>query len=140
MEQILELVVYVIVGVVAMIAAYAVIDLIIPVDFPKEIKDGNKAVGWLSAGIYVGLGVIIRSAIVSLTVVTEKISLLDGVRDTLIYVGMGLVFFVLGYFLVDLVNRKFNFNEEMKKGNEAAGIMVFGIFLATALVISGVIQ
>lgn len=140
MEQMLELVVYVLVGMVAMMIGYIVIDLIIPVDFPKEIKDGNRAVGWLSAGIYMGLGLIIRAAVMSLTVVTDKLSLLDGVKDTLVYAAMGLVFFVLGYFLVDLVNKKFNFNEELKRGNEAAGIMVFGIFLGTALVVSGVIQ
>ena len=46
----------------------------------------------------------------------------------------------LGYFLVDIINRKFNFNEALKAKNEAAGIMVFGIFIGVAFIVSGVIQ
>ncbi len=137
---ILELVVYVIVGLVVMMAGYALVDLVVPADFPKEIKEGNKAIGWVSAGIYVGLGVIIRAAIVSFTMMEKEIDLFTGVIDTLVYAVVGIVFFIIGYFLVDIVNKKFNFNVELENKNEAAGIMVFGIFVGVALIISGVIQ
>ncbi len=140
MEQILDVVVYVGVGIIAMMIGYALIDLIIPVNFPKEIKEGNRAVGWLSAGIYTGLGFIIRGAIITLSAANEHRGFLEGLKDTVIYVALGLVFFMVGYFLIDLVNRRFNFNEEIARGNEAAGIMVFGIFLGIALIVSGVIQ
>ena len=62
---VLEIFVYLMIGLVAMMIGYLIIDLIIPADFPKEIQEGNKAVGWVSAGIYAGLGFIIRSAIIS---------------------------------------------------------------------------
>ena len=130
---ILETAVYLCVGLIIMMIGHWIIDLIIPVDFPQEINDGNKAVGWVSAGIYAGLGFVIRSAIISNTI-SEDVSLLTGSIDTLVYATVGIVAFIIGYFVVDIINKKFNFNKALKEKNEAAGIMVFGIF------VGGVIQ
>ncbi|MCR4690003.1 MAG: DUF350 domain-containing protein [Lachnospiraceae bacterium] len=135
----LETAVYLVVGLAVMMIGYLIIDLIIPADFPKEIQEGNKAVGWVSAGIYMGLGLIIRSAILTFTV-SEHEQLLDGVLNTVIYAAIGVLAFIIGYFAVDIVNRKFNFNVELEKKNEAAGIMIFGIFMGVAMIVSGVIQ
>ena len=134
-----ELLVYLLVGLAVMMIGFLLIDLIIPLDFPKEIQEGNKAVGWVAAGIYTGLGFIIRSAIISFEA-SNGADLLQGVIDTLIYSLVGIIAFGVGYFAVDIVNKKFNFNVELKNKNEAAGIMIFGIFLGVAFVVSGVIQ
>lgn len=136
---ILESVVYLCVGLIIMMIGHWIIDLIIPVDFPQEINDGNKAVGWVSAGIYAGLGFVIRSAIISNTI-SEDVSLLTGSIDTLVYATVGIIAFIIGYFVVDIINKKFNFNKALKEKNEAAGIMVFGIFVGIAFIVSGVIQ
>ena len=136
---ILESVVYLCVGLIIMMIGHWIIDLVIPVDFPQEINDGNKAVGWVSAGIYAGLGFVIRSAIISNTI-SEDVSLLTGSIDTVVYATVGIVAFIIGYFVVDIINRKFNFNKALKEKNEAAGIMVFGIFVGIAFIVSGVIQ
>lgn len=135
----LETIVYLGVSLVMMMLGYFIIDLVIPVDFPQEIREGNKAVGWVSAGIYASLGFVIRSAIISNTV-GEAVELLQGVLDTVAFAGIGIVAFIIAYFWVDLVNRKFNFNVALKEKNEAAGIMIFGIFLGIAFIVSGVIQ
>ena len=135
----IETLVYLCVGLVMMLLGYFIIDLLIPVDFPREINDGNKAVGWVSAGIYAALGFIIRSAVISNTIAEES-GLLQGTVETAVYALIGIVAMILGYFLVDIVNRKFNFNEALKEKNEAAGIMIFGIFIGVAFIISGVIQ
>lgn len=135
----LEIIVYLAVGLVAMMLGYLIIDLIHPADFPKEIKEGNTAVGWLSAGIYAGLGFIIRSALISFTQ-SEALGLLQGVASTALYAAIGIAAFVIGYFVVDILNKKYKLNEEIINKNEAAGIMVFGIFLGLAFVVSGVIQ
>ena len=135
----LETLVYLLVGLVVMMIGYFVIDLLIPVDFPKEIREGNKAVGWVSAGIYAALGYIIRSAIISFEL-SEQQELLGDVISTVMFAGLGIVAMIIGYFLVDLVNRKFNFGNELKEKNEAAGIMIFGIFMGVAFIVSGVIQ
>nr|WP_308657807.1 DUF350 domain-containing protein [uncultured Agathobacter sp.] len=136
---ILESAVYLCVGLIIMMIGHWIIDLIIPVDFPQEINDGNKAVGWVSAGIYAGIGFVIRSAIISNTI-SEDVSLLTGSIDTLVYATVGIVAFIIGYFVVDIINKKFNFNKALKEKNEAAGIMVFGIFVGIAFIVSGVIQ
>lgn len=136
---ILETVVYLCIGLVMMMLGHWIIDLMIPVDFPQEIREGNKAVGWVSAGIYAGLGFVIRSAIIS-TAISEEMSLLAGSIDTVVYAIVGIITFIIAYFAVDLVNRKFNFNIALKEKNEAAGIMVFGIFMGIAFIVSGVIQ
>ena len=136
---ILETVVYLCIGLVMMMLGHLIIDLIIPVDFPQEISEGNKAVGWVSAGIYAGLGFVIRSAIISNTI-SEEMSLLAGSIDTVVYAIVGIITFIIAYFVVDIVNRKFNFNIALKEKNEAAGIMVFGIFMGIAFIVSGVIQ
>lgn len=136
---ILETVVYLCIGLIMMMLGHLIIDLIIPVDFPQEIREGNKAVGWVSAGIYAGLGFVIRSAIISNTI-SEEMSLLAGSIDTVVYAIVGIITFIIAYFVVDIVNRKFNFNVALKEKNEAAGIMVFGIFMGIAFIVSGVIQ
>lgn len=135
----IETLVYLGVGLVMMMLGYFIIDLCIPVDFPKEINDGNKAVGWVSAGIYAALGFVIRSAIISNTIAEES-ELLQVTIETVVYALIGIIAMILGYFLVDIINRKFNFNEALKEKNEAAGIMVFGIFVGVAFIVSGVIQ
>lgn len=134
-----ETLAYLAVGLLVMMVAYFIIDLLIPVDFPKEIQEGNKAVGWVSAGIYSSLGFIIRSAIISFEQ-TEVHDLLQGVISTVKFAGIGVASLMIGYFVVDIVNRKFNFGVELKNKNEAAGIMVFGIFMGVAFIVSGVIQ
>lgn len=136
---ILETVVYLLLGLIMIMLGYWVIDLCIPVDFPAEIHDGNKAVGWVSAGIYAGLGFVIRSAIISNTI-SEATNLVTGMIDTSLFSVIGIVAFIIAYFLVDIINKKFNFNEALKDKNEAAGIMVFGIFIGIAFIVSGVIQ
>lgn len=135
----LETLVYLCVGLVIMMLGYFIIDLCIPVDFPKEINEGNKAVGWVSAGIYMALGFIIRSAIISAES-AKSLDLLEGSIDTAIYSAIGLVSLIVAYFVVDIINTKFNFNEALKAKNEAAGIMVLGIFVGIAFIVSGVIQ
>ena len=136
---ILETVVYLCIGLVMMMFGHWIIGIMRPVDFPEEIREGNKAVGWVSAVIYAGLGFVIRSAVIS-NAISEEMSLLAGSIDTVVYAIVGIITFIIAYFAVDIVNRKFNFNIALKEKNEAAGIMVFGIFMGIAFIVSGVIQ
>lgn len=136
----LELLAYVGVGIVLMMIGSFLIDLIIPLEFPKEIKENNKAVGWLVAGIYIGLGLIIKSSVSTFTVAIEKISLKTGILETVFFSFIGILFFGVAYYLVDLVNVKYKFNEELRNKNEAMGILLFGVFVGVGLIISGVLQ
>ena len=137
--DIMNVAIYSVLGIVLMMLGNFLIDLIVPCHFPTEIKKGNTAVGWLSAGSFIGIGIILRSAIMSPVTDMIEESLADGIIGSVIYFIVGVIFFMIGYVVVNLFNKKYNLNEEIGKGNTAAGIMVFGIFVGLATVISGVI-
>ena len=137
--DVLNIGIYSVLGIVLMLLGNFLIDLIVPCHFPTEIKRGNKAVGWLSAGSFIGIGIILRSAIMSAAAEAVEEKLITGIASTAIYFIIGIVFFMIGYVVVGLFNKKYNLNEEIGKGNMAAGTMVFGIFIGLALIISGVI-
>ena len=139
MYDIMNVAIYSVLGIVLMMLGNFLIDLIVPCHFPTEIKKGNTAVGWLSAGSFIGIGIILRSAIMSPAVEVIEETLLEGIVGSILYFVVGVVFFMIGYLVVSLFNKKYNLNEEIGNGNTAAGILVFGIFVGLATVISGVI-
>lgn len=137
--DILVVAIYSLIGIVMMLLGNFLIDLIVPCHFPTEIQKGNQAVGWLSAGSFIGMGVILRSAVMAVPAAAVEEALVSGIISSVLYAVIGIVFFMLSYLAVSLFNKKYNLNEEIGKGNTAAGIMVFGIFVGLAIVISGVI-
>ncbi|MCR5145756.1 MAG: DUF350 domain-containing protein [Clostridia bacterium] len=58
--------------------------------------------------------------------------------EIVIYLLIGLIFFVIGYKILSK-NKHYNLNEEIDNHNKAAGIMVAGYFIAIAIVMSGVL-
>ena len=101
-------------GIILMLTANTVIDFFVPGKFSEEIKRGNCAVAWLSAGSFIGIGEILRAVIMSPAVTTADTSLLHGIVASVVYAVL--------------------------RGNTAAGILVFGIFVGLALVISGAVH
>ncbi len=61
-------------GIILMLTANTVIDFFVPGKFSEEIKRGNCAVAWLSAGSFIGIGEILRSVIMSPAVTTADTS------------------------------------------------------------------
>ncbi|MBQ3140009.1 MAG: DUF350 domain-containing protein [Ruminococcus sp.] len=138
--DILEVAIYSCLGIVLMLFGNFLIDLIIPCSFPEEIKRGNRAVGFVSAGTNIGVGILLKAAIASPAAVeSAKETLLSGLSGSILYFIIGIVFFMLGYLVIRFFNKQYNLNEEVGSGNMAAGIMVAGIFIGLAIVISGVI-
>ena len=125
-------------GILLMIVSNAVIDLFIPGDFAEEIRRGNRAVAWLSAGSFIGIGEILRAVILS--PVYEAADFMQGVLSSAVYAALGIVCFILGFFVINLWHRKYALAAEIQKGNTAAGILVFGIFVGLSLVISGAVH
>ncbi len=138
--DILEVAIYSCLGIVLMMFGNFLIDLIIPCSFPEEIKRGNRAVGFVSAGTNIGVGILLKAAIASPAAAeSAKETLLSGLSGSILYFIIGIVFFMLGYLVIRFFNKQYNLNEEVGSGNMAAGIMVAGIFIGLAIVISGVI-
>ena len=112
-------------GIMLMLTANTVIDFFVPGKFSEEIKRGNCAVAWLSAGSFIGIG---------------DTSLLHGIVASVVYAVLGIILFVTGYMFINIWHRKYKLSEEIMRGNTAAGILVFGIFVGLALVISGAVH
>ena len=142
LKELLDIAIYSVLGIGLMILGNWLIDLIIPCSFPEEIKKRNKSVGFVSAGTNIGVSILLRAAISSPNVVTEAVeeSLGAGLLSSIIYFGIGIGFFMVGYLAIRFINKQYNLNEEIGNGNTAAGIMVAGIFIGLAILISGVIQ
>ena len=62
-SQVLETLVYGAFGLFCMMICTFIIDLFVPYDFPKEIKEKNPAAGFMMAGIYIAVAIIIRTVI-----------------------------------------------------------------------------
>ena len=139
LSDLFEVAVYSCAGILLMLLGNFLIDLIIPCSFPEEIKKGNQAIGFVSAGTNIGVGLLLRAAISSPSADAAKETLLSGMLSSVIYFIVGIAFFMLGYLAIRLLQKQYNLNDEIGKGNTAAGIMVAGIFIGLALTISGVI-
>lgn len=140
LADILNVAIYSVVGIVLMIFGTFLIDLIIPCNFPEEIKKRNVAVGYIMAGASIAVGIILKSCVMSPVVVNQvEEKLTEGLISSMIYFAVGMVFCMLGYLVINLFHRRYDLNHEIGEGNPAAGIMVCGLFIGLAIVISGVI-
>lgn len=138
--DIINVVIFSFVGIILMVMGNWIIDVFIPGDFPTEIKRGNRAVAWLCAGSFIGIGEIVRAAIQSPAAQEVEEYLLHGLMSSLGYSIIGIAIFLVGFFLVNAFHRKYSLAEEIMRGNTAAGIMIFGIFVGCALIIGGAIH
>ncbi len=131
---------YALFGILLMIVSNTIMDLFVPGDFAAEIKRGNCAVAWLSAGSFIGIGQILRAVILSPSYDAIPPDFLQGVLLSIVYAAVGIVFFVLGFFIIKMWHRKYALAEQIMRGNTAAGIFLFGVFVGLSLVISGAVH
>lgn len=61
--EILDTILYAGIGVVLMLACMQIFDWIVPYDFNRELKEKNVAAGFIIAGIFIAVGIIIRTVI-----------------------------------------------------------------------------
>lgn len=139
MTEIITIFIYCLLGLALMLLGTFAVDLVVPCHFPTEIKKRNVAVGSLMAGTSIGIGIIIKSAIMTPAMEAVEESLVSGVINTVYYYILGLIACVLSYVILGLVNRKYDLNKEIGEGNPAAGIMAAGLMIGISIIISGVI-
>ena len=63
----------------------------------------------------------------------------NGVLETLLYGGIGLILMLVSMFIFDLAV-PYNFNQELKEKNVASGFIIAGLFIAVAIIIRTVIM
>ncbi|MBP3708645.1 MAG: DUF350 domain-containing protein [Clostridia bacterium] len=60
--------------------------------------------------------------------------------EIVIYVAIGIAYAIIGYKLMELKYRKhFKLTEEVDNHNKAVGIMIGGLFIGIAIIMSGVL-
>lgn len=62
--EIMNTVIYAGIGVILMLVSMYLFDLTVPYDFNKELKEKNVASGFVIAGIFIAIGIIIRTVII----------------------------------------------------------------------------
>lgn len=139
MQEVISTIIYSSLGIILMMFGTFIIDLVIPCHFPTEIKKRNVAVGYITAASSIAVGIILKAAVMSPISSAATETLLEGIGGTLLYFLIGIAFCVLGYLALKLFNKKYDLNKEIGDGNPAAGLMVMGMFIGLAILISGVI-
>ncbi|MFQ8661002.1 MAG: DUF350 domain-containing protein [Clostridia bacterium] len=61
--EILNTVIYGGLGIILMLAGVCIFDLTVPYDFNKELKEKNVAAGFIMAGIFIAIAIIVRTVI-----------------------------------------------------------------------------
>lgn len=61
--EILNTIIYGGIGIMLMLISMYIFDLTVPYDFNKEIKEKNVAAGFIIAGIFIAIAIIIRTVI-----------------------------------------------------------------------------
>lgn len=137
--DVINVLVYAVVGIILMMLGSFLVDLVIPCDFPEEIKKRNEAVGYIMAGSFIAIGLIVKSAVMDHAAIAMEQTLVEGLTSTIIYSVLGILLCIIGYLITLLFNKRYNLNNEIGKGNKAAGIMIMGLFIGLGIIISGVI-
>ena len=66
--------------------------------------------------------------------------ILGKILEMIIYVGIGLLFCLIGYKILELMYKKhFNLSEEIDNHNKAIGVMLCGLFIAIGIIMTGVL-
>mgnify|MGYP000345755888 FL=1 len=62
-KEVLQTLLYGGLGLILMLASMFIFDLAVPYDFKKELKEKNVASGFMIAGIFISVAIIIRTVI-----------------------------------------------------------------------------
>ncbi|MCI8760996.1 MAG: DUF350 domain-containing protein [Clostridia bacterium] len=62
--EIINTIIYAGIGVILMLVSMYLFDLTVHYDFNKELKEKNVAAGFVIAGIFIAIGIIIRTVII----------------------------------------------------------------------------
>lgn len=139
MFEIIGILIYLALGIGLMIIGSMLVDLIVPGYFPEEIKKGNNAIGLIMASISISVGIIFKASVASPVTESVELTLIQDIGVVGLYYILGILSLMAGYKITSLFNKKYNLDNEVLNGNTAAGLVVAGLFIGIAIIISGVI-
>jgi len=95
-----------------------------------ELNEKNPAIAWVLAGLLISVGLVIHSAM------AHNASLLSSVA----YSILGMVLNILGYHVTEWISPRWNLAKSIHEHDVTGGVVVFGVFVAIGLVVSGAIS
>ncbi|MGE5675146.1 MAG: DUF350 domain-containing protein [Mycobacterium leprae] len=114
-------------GLALMLIGLYLFDVLVPFQLFQEVENGNQAVGWMAAGFLISTGIILGEAF------RGNAGWVQGMGHAI----LGILLNYLGYYLWEWFTPRWSLTDSLKKGAVAAGITLFGIFVAVGLIIAG---
>lgn len=114
-------------GLVLMFLGLVLFDLLVPFKLFGEAQSGNEAVGWFISGFLISTGIVLGDAFRHNT----------GLFQALAYAVLGILLNYLSYFLWEWLTPTWSLKQAIHNGSNAAGKILFGLFVAIGLVIAG---
>jgi uncharacterized membrane protein YjfL (UPF0719 family) len=137
--EVLEVVVYALIGIVVLNAARIVVDRLVLHTFQteKEIVEGrNTGTGAVEFGVYLATGLVIAGSIAG-TGATEaggtEVNVLDSAVRSLVFLGLGMAVLIL-YSLFYQLTTSYDIHDEIEQGNTAVGVALAGNLIAVGVV------
>ena len=91
------------------------------------------------ASISISVGIIFKASVASPATEAVELTLIQDIGVVGLYYILGILSLMAGYKITSLFNRKYDLGNEVLRGNTAAGLVVAGLFIGIAIIISGVI-
>jgi putative membrane protein len=91
------------------------------------IKNGNKTASYVFLGRFVGLAIVLYSAI------SNSISLID----LLIWGAIGIIAQIVFFYLAEWLTPKFNITKAIDDNVESVGILLMGLSISIGIIIAG---
>ena len=137
--EVLEVVVYALIGIAVLNAARIVVDRLVLHTFQteKEIVEGrNTGTGAVEFGVYLATGLVIAGSIAG-TGATEaggtEVNVLDSAVRSLVFLGLGMAVLIL-YSLFYQLTTSYDIHDEIEQGNTAVGVALAGNLIAVGVV------
>jgi uncharacterized membrane protein YjfL (UPF0719 family) len=137
--EVLEVVVYALIGIVVLNAARIVVDRLVLHTFQteKEIVEGrNTGTGAVEFGVYLATGLVIAGSIAgtgSTEAAGAEVSALESALRSLVFLGLGMAVLIL-YSLFYQLTTSYDIHDEIEQGNTAVGVALAGNLIAVGVV------
>lgn len=102
-----------------------------------ELNAGNWGVAFRRAGVYLGLGIAIMGVMYG----DAQGSLIDDIKGTVLYGGLGVLYMIIALVIADKVLLSGMDNKEaLRDGNVSVGLVEMGALIATGIIASASIR
>ena len=111
------------------------------IDEWKEIGRGNRAVAIYVAGIFISVAIIVGPGVIGLFRTFDLVGIVVGFVQLLLALALAVVMQYIGLAVFGKLTKELDEWAELKKGNDAVGIVMAAIVIAIGTIVSqGVIS